>query len=224
MRHLLQRATRPMIASACSKSCCRSAIRSVPSCRSPCRETIEHVLTVAQRTASWQQPARQVLIASGAAKGDFVRRLRRGCPGARDDHDSRRRANISALSRTPPRAVSSSNTLGIPRGDKMAYAKQALRTTISSARMWRSSTPTSRSVTARSIAAPMSAISCWRLKRSVSAPSRAALARHSGLIRRLQARRRSPRGLRHLVRLADHAHKVNSSDLRAASRYRYFRR
>src|SRR5215510_12126278 len=84
------------------------------------RDIIEQVLTVAQRTASWcnSQPW-QVVIASGEAKERF-RKLIYGeaASGAKDDHDF-----------TPPReylGFQLYNTLGIARGDKVAYAKQAL--------------------------------------------------------------------------------------------------
>ena len=53
------------------------------------RETIEHVLNVAQRTASWcnSQPW-QVLIASGEAKERFRKAIyAEAASGARDDHD-----------------------------------------------------------------------------------------------------------------------------------------
>src|SRR5665213_3559546 len=53
------------------------------------RETIEHVLTTAQRTASWcnSQPW-QVLIASGEAKERFRKLIYAdAASGAQDDHD-----------------------------------------------------------------------------------------------------------------------------------------
>mgnify|MGYP002148779227 CR=1 FL=1 len=94
------------------------------------RATIEHVLQVAQRTASWcnSQPW-QVLIASGEAKERFRKAIyAEAASGSKDDHDF-----------TPPReylgvyqerrretGFQLYNTLGIPRGDKAAYTKQAL--------------------------------------------------------------------------------------------------
>src|SRR5580698_8067383 len=53
------------------------------------RETIEHVLTTAQRTASWcnSQPW-QVLIASGEAKERFRKLIyAEAVSGSKDDHD-----------------------------------------------------------------------------------------------------------------------------------------
>src|SRR5438874_12301325 len=94
------------------------------------RETIEHILKVAQRTASWcNSQLWQVLIASGEAKERFRKAIyAEAAPCAKDDHDF-----------TPPREYLGvylerrrecgfhlHNTLGIVRGDKMAYAKQAL--------------------------------------------------------------------------------------------------
>ena len=78
------------------------------------------------------------------------------------------------------------------------------RTTISSARrMSPSFIPTSRSASmAPSIAAPMSAISCWPPRRLASGriPQALALARHSGLIRRhFKLGDDRPRGLRNFV-------------------------
>ena len=73
MQRRQRRVTRPKIASACSKNCSneRYSVRAFLPQPVP-RETIEHVLTVAQRTASWcnSQPW-QVLIASGEAKERF---------------------------------------------------------------------------------------------------------------------------------------------------------
>jgi nitroreductase len=93
-------------------------------------EAIERVLVAAQRTASWcnSQPW-QVLIVSGEAKERFRKAIyAEAASGAKDDHDF-----------TPPReylgvyqerrresGFQLYNTLGIVRGDKMAYAKQAL--------------------------------------------------------------------------------------------------
>jgi nitroreductase len=94
------------------------------------RPTIERILTAAQRTASWcnSQPW-QILIASGEAKERFRKRIyAEAASGAEDGHDF-----------TPPReylgvyqerrresGFQLYNTLGIARGDKAAYAKQAL--------------------------------------------------------------------------------------------------
>jgi len=94
------------------------------------RPTIDRILTAAQRTASWcnSQPW-QVVIASGEAKEKFRKLIyAEAASGAGDDHDF-----------TPPReylgvyqerrresGFQLYNTLGIARGDKAAYGKQAL--------------------------------------------------------------------------------------------------
>jgi nitroreductase len=94
------------------------------------RSTIDRILTAAQRTASWcnSQPW-QVVIASGEAKEKFRKLIHaEAASGAGDDHDF-----------TPPReylgvyqerrresGFQLYNTLGIARGDKAAYGRQAL--------------------------------------------------------------------------------------------------
>src|SRR6476646_10047176 len=94
------------------------------------RATIEHVLTTAQRTASWcnSQPW-QVLIASGEAKERFSKAIyAEAASGAEDDHDftpPREYVGIY-LERRRESGLQRYNTRGIARGDKMAYAKQAL--------------------------------------------------------------------------------------------------
>jgi len=94
------------------------------------RETIEHVLTVAQRTASWcnSQPW-QVLIASGDAKERFRKLIyAEAASGAGDDHDfTPPREYLGVyLERRRESGFQLYNTLGIVRGDKAAYGKQAL--------------------------------------------------------------------------------------------------
>src|SRR3982750_1913695 len=94
------------------------------------RETIAHVLTVSQRTASWcnSQPW-QVLIASGEAKERFREAIyAEAASGAKDDHDfTPPREYLGVyLERRRESGFQLYNTLGITRGDKMAYAKQAL--------------------------------------------------------------------------------------------------
>src|SRR5262245_41511097 len=94
------------------------------------RATIEHILKVAQRTASWcnSQPW-QVLIASGEAKEAFRKAIYgEAASGARDDHDfTPPREYLGVyLERRRESGFQLYNTLGIVRGDKMAYAKQAL--------------------------------------------------------------------------------------------------
>src|SRR5215468_12363163 len=95
------------------------------------RETIEHILKVAQRTASWcnSQPW-QVVIASGEAKERFRKLIyAEAASGARDDHDfpAPREYLGVYLERRRESGFQLYNTLGIPRGDKAAYAKQALQ-------------------------------------------------------------------------------------------------
>jgi nitroreductase len=94
------------------------------------RETIEHVLTTAQRTASWcnSQPW-QVIIASGEAKEAFRRLIyAEAASGAPHDSDfpfPREYLGVY-LDRRRESGFQLYNSLGIPRGDKAAYAKQAL--------------------------------------------------------------------------------------------------
>jgi nitroreductase len=94
------------------------------------RETIEHVLTTAQRTASWcnSQPW-QVIIASGEDKEAFRRLVyAEAASGAPHDSDfpfPREYLGVY-LDRRRESGFQLYNTLGIPRGDKAAYAKQAL--------------------------------------------------------------------------------------------------
>ena len=94
------------------------------------RPTIERILTVAQRTASWcnSQPW-QVIIASGEAKERFRNEIyAKASSGASDDGDFAfpREYRGVYLARRRESGFQLYNTLGIPRGDKMAYAKQAL--------------------------------------------------------------------------------------------------
>src|SRR5580698_9991602 len=94
------------------------------------RETIEHVLKVAQRTASWcnSQPW-QVVIASGEAKESFRKLIHaEAASGAKDDSDfTPPREYLGVyLDRRRESGFQLYNTLGIARGDKAAYAKQAL--------------------------------------------------------------------------------------------------
>src|SRR5215471_9811211 len=88
------------------------------------RETIEHILKVAQRTASWcnSQPW-QVLIASGAAKETFRKAIyAEASSGAEDNHDfTPPREYLGVyLERRRESGFQLYNTLGIPRGDKAA--------------------------------------------------------------------------------------------------------
>jgi nitroreductase len=93
------------------------------------RETIEHVLRTAQRTASWcnSQPW-QVLVVSGEAKETFRKLIYAEASTSKDEHDfppPREYLGIY-LARRRESGFQLYNTLGIARGDKAAYAKQAL--------------------------------------------------------------------------------------------------
>ncbi len=94
------------------------------------RPTIERILKVAQRTASWcnSQPW-QVVIASGQAKERFRKEIYgKVSSGAPEDGDFPfpREYRGVYLERRRESGFQLYNTLGIARGDKMAYAKQAL--------------------------------------------------------------------------------------------------
>src|SRR3569833_1252156 len=94
------------------------------------RATIEHVLTTAQRTASWcnSQPW-QVIIASGEAKERFRKAIyAEASKGLGDDYDfTPPREYVGVyLERRRGSGFQLYNTLGIARGDRSAYAKQAL--------------------------------------------------------------------------------------------------
>ena len=94
------------------------------------RETIEHVLKVAQRTASWcnSQPW-QVVIAGGEAKERFRKLIyTEAASGVAENSDypfPREYLGVY-LERRRESGFQLYNTLGIPRGDKAAYARQAL--------------------------------------------------------------------------------------------------
>ena len=94
------------------------------------RETIEQVLKVAQRTASWcnSQPW-QVVIASGEAKERFRKLIyTEAASGVAENSDypfPREYLGVY-LERRRESGFQLYNTLGIARGDKAAYAKQAL--------------------------------------------------------------------------------------------------
>jgi len=94
------------------------------------RATIERILTAAQKTASWcnSQPW-QVLIASGEAKERFRKSIyAEAASGAGDGHDfTPPREYLGVyLDRRRESGFQLYNSLGIPRGDKAAYARQAL--------------------------------------------------------------------------------------------------
>ena len=94
------------------------------------RDIIERVLATAQRTASWcnSQPW-QILIASGEAKERFRKEIYAAAiSGAEQGHDfTPPREYLGVyLDRRRESGFQLYNTLGIVRGDKVAYAKQAL--------------------------------------------------------------------------------------------------
>ena len=94
------------------------------------RATIEHVLAAAQHTASWcnSQPW-QLVIASGEAKERFRNAIyAEASSGAPEDGDFSfpREYRGVYLERRRESGFQLYNTLGIARGDKAAYAKQAL--------------------------------------------------------------------------------------------------
>jgi nitroreductase len=94
------------------------------------RPTIDRILTAAQRTASWcnSQPW-QIVIASGEAKERFRKEIyAEAATGAAEDNDFAfpREYRGVYLARRRESGFQLYNTLGIPRGDKAAYAKQAL--------------------------------------------------------------------------------------------------
>lgn len=93
------------------------------------RPIIERILTTAQRTASWcnSQPW-QVLIISGEAKEEFRKKIYAEAMSGEGEHDfppPREYLGVY-LERRRESGFQLYNTLGISRGDKMAYAKQAL--------------------------------------------------------------------------------------------------
>ena len=94
------------------------------------RPTIDRILTAAQRTASWcnSQPW-QVVIASGEAREKFRKLIyAEAASGAGDDHDfTPPREYLGVyLERRRESGFQLYNTLGIARGDKAAYGRQAL--------------------------------------------------------------------------------------------------
>src|SRR5579859_2112298 len=94
------------------------------------RPIIQRILKAAQRTASWcnSQPW-QVVIASGEAKEKFREEIYRAASsGGADggDFPFPREYRGVYLARRRESGFQLYNTLGIPRGDKAAYARQAL--------------------------------------------------------------------------------------------------
>jgi len=182
------------------------------------RQTIEQVLAVAQRTASWcnSQPW-QVVIASGAAKERFRQLIHaEASSGAPEDGDfafPREYLGVY-LERRRESGFQLYNTLGIPRGDKAAYARQALENYNFFG------APHVAIIHSTEALGVYGAIDCGAYVGNFMLAAQAlglgtipqaALARHSGLIRRhfkLGDDRRVVCGIS--FGFADHAHKVNS--------------
>ena len=182
------------------------------------RDTIEHVLTVAQRTASWcnSQPW-QVIIASGEAKERFRKAIyAEAASGAPHDSDfpfPREYLGVY-LERRRESGFQLYNTLGIPRGDKGAYARQALENYNFFG------APLVAIIHPDEPLGVYGAIDCGAYVSNfilaaqalgLGTIPQAALARHSGLIRRhfnLAQDRRVVCGIS--FGYADHGHKINS--------------
>jgi nitroreductase len=182
------------------------------------QQTIDHVLNVAQRTASWcnSQPW-QVLIASGEAKERFRKLIySEAASGAEDGHDfppPREYLGVY-LERRRESGFQLYNTLGIARGDKAAYARQALENYNFFG------APHVAIIHTTEALGVYGAIDCGAYVGNfilaaqalgLGTIAQAALARHSRLIRRhfnLGDDRRVVCGIS--FGFADHAHKVNS--------------
>ena len=93
------------------------------------RPIIERILQAAQRTASWcnSQPW-QIVIASGEAKEKFRQEMYAAAASGKDDGDFPFPREYRGVyqERRRESGFQLYNTLGIARGDKEAYAKQAL--------------------------------------------------------------------------------------------------
>ena len=181
------------------------------------RDVIEHVLAVAQRTASWcnSQPW-QVVIASGEAKERFRKAIyAEAASGSAENSDyafPREYLGVY-LERRRESGFQLYNTLGIPRGDKLAYAKQALENYNFFG------APHVAIIHTTEPLGVYGAVDCGAYVGNFMLAAQAlglgtipqaALARHSGLIRRhfnLGDDRRVVCGIS--FGYADHAHKVN---------------
>jgi nitroreductase len=182
------------------------------------RQTIERVLNAAQRTASWcnSQPW-QVVIASGDAKERFRQAIHAeassGAPVDGDFPFPREYLGVY-LERRRESGFQLYNTLGIPRGDKAAYAKQALENYNFFG------APHVAIIHTNEALGVYGAIDCGAYVSNFMLAAQAlglgtipqaALARQSGLIRRhfnLAEDRRVVCGIS--FGFADHAHKINS--------------
>ncbi len=182
------------------------------------RETIEHVLTTAQRTASWcnSQPW-EVVIASGEAKERFRKAIyaeaSSGAPEFSDFPFPREYLGVY-LERRRESGFQLYNTLGIVRGDKAAYAKQALENYNFFGAPHVAIVHTDEPLGiygAIDCGAYVSNFMLAAQALGVGTIPQAALARHSALIRKhfnLAADRRVVCGIS--FGYADHGHKVNS--------------
>ncbi|MCK1745149.1 nitroreductase [Bradyrhizobium sp. 139] len=182
------------------------------------REVVEHVLRTAQRTASWcnSQPW-QVIIASAEARERFRKEIyaeaSRGLGSDYDFAPPREYVGVY-LERRRKCGLQLYNALGIPRGDKAAYAKQALENYNFFG------APHVAIVHSNGPLGIYGAIDCGAYVSNFMLAAQAlglgtipqaALARHSGLIRRhfgLSDDRRIVCGIS--FGYADHAHKANS--------------
>jgi len=182
------------------------------------REIIAHVLKVTQRTASWcnSQPW-QVVIASGEAKERFRKAIyTQAASGAPHDSDfpyPREYLGIY-LERRRESGFQLYNTLGIPRGDKAAYAEQALENYNFFGAPHVAIIHTTEPLGVYGAVDCGAYVSTFILAAQalgLGTIPQAALARHSGLIRRhfnLGDDRRVVCGIS--FGYADHDHKVNS--------------
>src|SRR6185312_8354221 len=182
------------------------------------REIIAHVLKVTQRTASWcnSQPW-QVVIASGEAKERFRKAIyTQAASGAPHDSDfpyPREYLGIY-LERRRESGFQLYNTLGIPRGDKAADAEQALENYNFFGAPHVAIIHTTAPLGVYGAVDCGAYVSTFILAAQalgLGTIPQAALARHSGLIRRhfnLGDDRRVVCGIS--FGYADHDHKVNS--------------
>jgi nitroreductase len=189
------------------------------------QETIEQVLKVAQRTASWcnSQPW-QVVIASGEARERFRKLIyTEAASGAPDNSDFPvpREYRGVYLERRRESGFQLYNTLGIVRGDKAAYAKQALENYNFFGAPHIAVIHTDEALGVYGAVDCGAYVSNFMLAAQalgLGTIPQAALARHSGLIRRhfdLGDDRRVVCGIS--FGYADHAHKVNSYHTSRAS-------
>ena len=182
------------------------------------RETIEQVLKVAQRSASWcnSQPW-QVVIASGEAKERFRKLIyaeaASGAPENSDYPFPREYIGVY-LARRRESGFQLYNTLGIARGDKAAYARQALENYNFFGAPHVAIIHTTEPLGIYGAVDCGAYVSNFMLAAQalgLGTIAQAALARHSELIRRhfnLGEDRRVVCGIS--FGYADHAHKVNS--------------